>query len=235
MSLYCPWQQKDRVQSTYIVFNPFWTIFLSFIYDIKKIIFELCELAASEGRKPVLLQTRLLCPWSSPGKNTGLGCHFLLQGIFQTQGSNPCLLYCRQIIYHMSNWGSPYSSPQRTKTPVVLVLVLGCVSSVTKLHPTFCDPTVNCQASLSIEFPRQEYWSGMPLSSSEDIPDPGINSSLWHQPTASWPLTPGKSCGSGTKLLKPLVFPNWWVYVSEVTFGLHLRMGACCQVNQPIN
>ena len=31
---------------------------------------------------------RLLCPWDSPGKNTGVGCHFLLQGIFLTQGSN---------------------------------------------------------------------------------------------------------------------------------------------------
>ena len=33
-----------------------------------------------------------LCPWDSPGKNTGMGSHFLLQGIFQTQGSNLCLL-----------------------------------------------------------------------------------------------------------------------------------------------
>ena len=38
------------------------------------------------------LPGRLLCPWDSPGKNTGVGCHFLLQGIFPTQGSNPCLL-----------------------------------------------------------------------------------------------------------------------------------------------
>ena len=36
--------------------------------------------------------TRLLCPGDSPGKNTGVGCHFLLQGIFPTQGSNPHLL-----------------------------------------------------------------------------------------------------------------------------------------------
>ena len=34
----------------------------------------------------------LLCPWDFPGKNTGMGCHFLLQGIFLTQRSNPCLL-----------------------------------------------------------------------------------------------------------------------------------------------
>ena len=39
---------------------------------------------------------RLLCPWDSPGKNTGAGFHFLLQGIFSIQGSNPrffCLLH----------------------------------------------------------------------------------------------------------------------------------------------
>ena len=38
-----------------------------------------------------LLPTRLLCPWDFPGKNTEVGCHFLLQGIFPTQGSNPGL------------------------------------------------------------------------------------------------------------------------------------------------
>ena len=37
------------------------------------------------------------CPWSSPGKNTGVGCHFLLQGIFVTQGSNQCLPQCRNF------------------------------------------------------------------------------------------------------------------------------------------
>ena len=37
------------------------------------------------------------------GKNTGVGCHALLQGIFETQGSNPGLLHCRQIIYHLSH------------------------------------------------------------------------------------------------------------------------------------
>ena len=36
--------------------------------------------------------TRILCPWDSPGKNTGVGGHTLLQGIFLTQGLIPCLL-----------------------------------------------------------------------------------------------------------------------------------------------
>ena len=42
---------------------------------------------------------QLLCPWDFPGKNTGVGCHFLLQGIFQTHRSNLCLLHCRWILY----------------------------------------------------------------------------------------------------------------------------------------
>ena len=45
---------------------------------------------------------------NSPGKNTGVGCHTLLQGIFLTQGSNPGLLHCRQILYCLSHQGSPY-------------------------------------------------------------------------------------------------------------------------------
>ena len=47
----------------------------------------------SYSLRPYGLQpTRLLCPWSSPGKNTVVGCHFLLQGIFPTQGLNLRLL-----------------------------------------------------------------------------------------------------------------------------------------------
>ena len=50
--------------------------------------------------------TRLRHPWDFPGKNTGVGCRFLLQGIFPTQGSNPGLLHCRQMLYHLSHQGS---------------------------------------------------------------------------------------------------------------------------------
>ena len=50
---------------------------------------------------------RFLCPWDSPGKYTGVGSHFPLQGIFLTQGSNPPLPHCRQILYQLSYEGSP--------------------------------------------------------------------------------------------------------------------------------
>ena len=60
----------------------------------------------SDSVRPHGLQpTRLLRPWDSPGKNTGVGCHALLQGIFLTQGLNPGILNCRQILYHLSHQG----------------------------------------------------------------------------------------------------------------------------------
>ena len=46
-------------------------------------------------------------PWNSPGQNTGLGSCSLLQGIFPTQGSNPGLPHCRQILYQLKHQGSP--------------------------------------------------------------------------------------------------------------------------------
>ena len=51
------------------------------------------------------MDTRFLCPWDFLGKSTRVGCHFLLQGIFLTQGSNPSLPPCRQTLYHLSHQG----------------------------------------------------------------------------------------------------------------------------------
>ena len=59
----------------------------------------------SESRSVVsdTLQHHGLCsPWNSPGQNTVVGRLSLLQGIFPTQGSNPGLPHCRQILYQMS-------------------------------------------------------------------------------------------------------------------------------------
>ena len=70
--------------------------------------------------------TRLRCPWDFPGKNTGVGCHFLLQGIFPTQGSNLGLLHCRQTLYCLSHQGSPswrLTVPKTIKTMLVRPLM----------------------------------------------------------------------------------------------------------------
>ena len=47
------------------------------------------------------------CLWDFPGKNTGVGRHFLLQEIFPTQGLNLGLPHCGQMLYHLSHQGSP--------------------------------------------------------------------------------------------------------------------------------
>ena len=68
--------------------------------------------AASNSLRTIGLQpARLLCPWDSPGKNTGVCCHSLLQGIFLTQGLNPGLQHCRQILYHLSHQRSISATP----------------------------------------------------------------------------------------------------------------------------
>ena len=50
--------------------------------------------------RPAFFIHGFLYAWDSPGKNTGVCCHFLLQGIFLMQRLNPHLLHCRWILYH---------------------------------------------------------------------------------------------------------------------------------------
>ena len=76
---------------------------------------------------------RFLCPWNSPGKNTGVGCHSLLQGIFLTQGLNPGFLHC-----HLSH-------PESAQ-----------FSSVAQSCPTVCDPMNRSTPGLPVhhQFPE---------------------------------------------------------------------------------
>ena len=67
---------------------------------------EVAQLCPTLLRPHGLQPTSLLHPWSFLGKNTGVGCHFLLQGIFPTQGLNRGLPHCRQTLYHLSHQGS---------------------------------------------------------------------------------------------------------------------------------
>ena len=62
------------------------------------------------------LPTRLLCPWDSPGKNTGVGCHALFQGISPIQGSNPrllCLLHWQACSLPLTPPGKPITNYSR--------------------------------------------------------------------------------------------------------------------------
>ena len=74
-----------------------------------------------------LYPTRLLCPRNSPGKNTGVGCHFLLQGIFLTQASNLCLLHllqCQADSLLLGHLGSPLQIKKYDRSQFFLLLVL---------------------------------------------------------------------------------------------------------------
>ena len=71
----------------------------------------MCCSAVSDSSQPHRLDpTRLLCPWHSPDKNTGVDCHYLLQEIFLNQGSNPCLLYL--LHWQADSWEEPPGKPQ---------------------------------------------------------------------------------------------------------------------------
>ena len=68
------------------------------------------RLVVSNSLRPYWLQpTRVLCPWDSPGKNTGMGCHSLLPGSFPTQGSNLHLQDRKWILYPLSHLGAIFN------------------------------------------------------------------------------------------------------------------------------
>ena len=62
-----------------------------------------CSVVSDSLQPHRLWPARLLCTWNSPGKTTGVGCHFLLQGTFPTQGSNLGLPHCKQMHYPLSH------------------------------------------------------------------------------------------------------------------------------------
>ena len=131
-----------------------------------------CRLPDSSGNSP----------WSFSGKNTGVGCHFLLQGIFPTQGSNPGLHHCRQTLY-----------------PLLLLLLLSRFSRV-QLCTT--PQTAAHQAPPSLGFSRQEHWSGLPF------PSPVHESEKWKW-SRSVVSDPQRPHGlQPTRLLHPWDFPG---------------------------
>ena len=158
--------------------------------------------------------TRLPRPWDSPGKKTGVGCHFLLQcikvkresefaqscltpgdpmdcslpgfsvhGIFQAREvewvaiafrklKSLCSLksFCRKSCTTVPNISLDPQYVLFQELSFIRVLVLSLLSHVPLFETQW---TVACQAPLSMGFPRQEYWSGLPCSPPRDLPKPG--------------------------------------------------------------
>ena len=131
----------------------------------------------------------LLCPWNSPGKNTGVGGQFLLQRIFLTQGLNLGLLYCRQTLYHLNHQGSPTTQfggfkyihlvVQPSSSPISITFSViyfplwfiksSCSLSRVRLFATLW--TVAHQTPPSMAFSRQGYWNGLPFPPPGDLPN----------------------------------------------------------------
>jgi len=143
--------------------------------DDSGLVTKLCPTLAPRWENPA----RLLCPWDFPGKNTGVGCHFLLLGIFLTQGLKPRSLHWQADSLLLRYWGSPNIYIYMCVCVCVCVCVKYIkvwkkVKSLSRVW-LFATPwTVAYQAPQSMEFSRQEYWSGLPFPSLGDFPNPGI-------------------------------------------------------------
>ena len=104
-----------------------------------------------------LYPTRLLCPRDFPAKNTGAGCHFLLQELFPDRGLNPCFFHWQVDslpLSHQPLQGRPRKWKWKSLSRVWL----------------FSAPWT----MQSMEFSRLEYWSGWLYPPPGDLPNPGI-------------------------------------------------------------
>ena len=119
--------------------------------------------------------TRLPHPWDSPGKNTGVGCHFLLQ-CMKVKSESEVTQLCPTLSDHMdcSLTGSSILGIFQAR-----VLEWDAIAFSNELSRVqlFATPwTAAYQAPPSMGFSRQEYWSGLPFPTPGDLSDPGIES-----------------------------------------------------------
>ena len=134
------------------------TVHLSYVFA--------CVLSSTQ--RPYGLQpTRLLCPQNFLGKNTVVGCHVLLQGIFPTQGSNShllCLLHWRVSSLSLAPPGK-YLLDQSNSGCKWMLLLLLLLSHFSRVRLCVTPQTAAHQAPPSLGFSRQEHWSGLPFPS----------------------------------------------------------------------
>ena len=134
------------------------------------------------------------CSWDFPVKNTGVGCHFLLQGIFPTQGLNSHLLHCRRILYH---WA----------TRKAQILKHCSISSYRYLLLFSCSVLSNSLWLHELQHARLPCPSLLPSVCSESCP----LSQRCH-PTISSSVTPFSSCLQSFPASRS--FPVSWLFAS---------------------
>ena len=114
--------------------------------------------------------TRLPCPWDSPGKNTGAGCHFPLQYMkvkSESEVSQSCPTPSNPMDCSLP--GSSIHGIFQAR-----VLEWGAISC-SVVSNSVSPSTIACQTPPCMEFSRQEHWNGKPFPSAGDLPEPGIN------------------------------------------------------------
>ena len=164
--------------------------------------------------RPHLLQsTRFLCPWDFPGKDTGVGCHLLLQGIFPTQRLNPGLLHCRQILYQPS-----YKGITHCWLPLHLACYLSSCSPAPGAEDVFWR-----NSALSTPFPK---FSAIDFSLIGLLP--GDQPSWWDGKLIIWAKAGIKWCSFDQQETHTSL-PTWNVLVQAVhlIFQFYLFLCSC--------
>ena len=152
----------------------------------KKIVLSCVQLFRFHKLQP----TRLLCPWDSPGKNTGLGCHFLLQGIFPAQELNTGLPQCRK--------------PSKCKSPLIKNDLIKN-EDYGWLLISQAEPSLHYVLTLETHIPPVDYFCAKTKSKADqalkEIPkfpgDPVVRTQCFHC------QGPGSIPGQGTKNPQP--------------------------------
>ena len=189
----------------------------------------------SNSLQPYGQAVRLLCPWNSPGKNTGMGCHSLLQEISLIQGLNR-LLHCRRILYHLSHQGSPNNGRALCAKSLLLCLTLcepmnhsqaghSCFQKEKKKKtwgPGYCLRAAHCShcslfsfklgwASVGTTIPQREPRFQQAVAGGDDTPPSQLSLASI---SASSPQKPSQDCICRSKVSFFFFFP---------ALGLH-----CC-------
>ena len=147
----------------------------------------------------------LYSPWNSPGQNTGVGSHSLLQGIFPTQGSNPGLTRGRRLLYQLSHKGAHIYIYTHTHS--------ACAQLLSHVQ-LFATPWTGAhQVPLCMGFSSQEYWSGLWCPPPGDRPWPRDRTHISYVScTCRWVLYQQCHLESPMYIFKYIIYPSIYMY-----------------------
>ena len=154
-----------------------------------------------------LQPTRLLHPWDSPGKSTGVGCHCLLwvQGELGLKWRNREDIKNVYSSVHLGTWGIILALTRRNLWREEFVFSWLCFVLIhfSRVRLWAMPQTVACRAPLSVGFFRilQEYWTRLPFPSSGDLSDPRMEAASLSSPTLI-----------NIKLVKVSRSPDDWIW-----------------------